>query len=135
MPGVDRTTAVQATRRPNRAAGTLAGSVLFDSAIEHYRATFANRAMYTPLVTTSLSPLASAHGTRDDTHGAHIARDVIYAGTAAVGVIGTGIHAFNIGKKPSLRWENLFYSAPIGAPAALVLSGLFGFLSERARDN
>jgi hypothetical protein len=28
----------------------------------------------------------------------------------------------------------LFYSAPLGAPAALILSGLLGFLAERVRD-
>ena len=34
-----------------------------------------------------------------------------------------------------LSWQNLFYSAPIGAPAALALSGALGFLAERVRDN
>ena len=36
---------VAAARRLNRAAGTLAFSVLFDSAIEHYRGSFHNKAM------------------------------------------------------------------------------------------
>ena len=38
-----------AARRLNRAAGTLAVSVLADSAIEHYRGSFENKAMFTPL--------------------------------------------------------------------------------------
>src|SRR5215471_10351929 len=28
----------------------------------------------------------------------------------------------------------MFYAAPLGAPAALLLSGLLGFVAERARD-
>ena len=135
-PVLDRNTAVRAARRLNRAAGTLAGSVLFDSAIEHYRGSFANKAMVTPLVTASLSLAVSAHGLADQRHGSRLARDIVYASTAVVGLVGTGFHAFNIGKRPGgLRWENLFYSAPIGAPAALTLSGLLGFLSERVRAN
>ncbi|MBE7213187.1 MAG: hypothetical protein INR65_19410, partial [Gluconacetobacter diazotrophicus] len=135
-PPVDRTTAVRAARRLNRAAGTLAGSVLVDSAMEHYRGAFHNRAMYTPLVTASLSLLVSAHGQADRSEGAHIARDTVYAGTALVGLVGTAFHAFNVGKKPGgFSWQNLFYQAPLGAPAALTLSGLLGFLGERARDN
>jgi hypothetical protein len=46
-------------RRLNRAAGMLAWSVLADSAIEHYRGSFKNRAMYTPIL-VSLMTLASS---------------------------------------------------------------------------
>jgi hypothetical protein len=53
----------------------------------------------------------------------------------ATGVMGTGFHLFNIGKRPGgFSWLNLFYAAPIGAPAALSLSGMLGFLAERVRD-
>jgi len=135
-PVVDRQVAVRAARRLNRAAGTIAGSVLFDSAIEHYRGSFHNKAMFTPLVTSALSLAASLHGTRDGKPVPHRARDAIYAAAALTGVVGTGFHIFNVGKKPGgFCWQNLFYSAPIGAPAALLLSGLMGFLSERVRDN
>ncbi len=58
-----RPAAVRAARRLNRAAGVLAASVLADSAVEHYRGAFQNRAMFTPLVTASLSLAVSAHGT------------------------------------------------------------------------
>ncbi len=57
--------AVRAARRLNRAAGVLAASVLADSAVEHYRGSFQNRAMFTPLVTASLSLAVSAHGNAD----------------------------------------------------------------------
>ena len=52
------------------------------------------------------------------------------------GVVGTGFHIYNIGKRPGgFCWQNLFYAAPIGAPAAISLSGMMGFLAERVRDN
>ena len=54
-PEIDLGTAVRAARRLNRAAGTLAASVLADSAIEHYRGSFHNKAMVAPLVTSALS--------------------------------------------------------------------------------
>ena len=46
----------------NRAAGMIATSVLADSAIEHYRGSFHNKAMCTPLVAAALSLGCSAHG-------------------------------------------------------------------------
>lgn len=135
-PAIDHETAVRAARRLNRASGTMATSVLIDSAVEHYRGGFHNKAMYTPLVTSALALTASLHGTCDDSPAAHAARETIYAGTALTGVAGTAFHIYNVGKKPGgFCWQNLFYSAPLGAPAALVLSGLMGFLGERVRDN
>ena len=131
-----RQATVRSARRLNRAAGTLAASVLVDSAIEHYRGNFHNKAMITPLITSSLSLAASLHGTADNRGEAHIIRDIIYAGAGLTGLVGTGFHIYNISKKPGgFGWQNLFYSAPLGAPAAISLSGMLGFLSERLRDN
>ena len=124
-----------AGRRLNRAAGTLALSVLADSAVEHYRGSFENRAMYTPLVSATLTLLASAHGVADRREAAHVGRDVTYVLAAAVGLVGTGFHLYNIGKREGgFSWLNLFYAAPLGAPAALSLSGLLGFAAERVRN-
>ena len=33
-----------------------------------------------------------------------------------------------------MSWHNLFYAAPLGAPAALSLAGVLGLLAERVRD-
>ena len=127
---------VVAARRLNRAAGTIATSVLIDSAMEHYRGNFHNKAMWTPLVTASLSIAVSVHGLSDKRHGAHPLRDVVYAGAGLVGAIGTAFHVYNVTKKVGgFNWQNIFYSAPLGAPAAMSLSGLMGFLAERVRDN
>ena len=127
---------VRAARRLNRASGIIAASVLADSAMEHYRGEFHNRAMWTPLVTAALAVAVSVHGHIDRRTGAHRGRDLVYAAAGLTGLIGTGFHLYNITKKPGgLCWQNLFYAAPIGAPAALSLSGLMGFLSERVRAN
>lgn len=127
--------AVTAARRLNRSAGTLAMSVLADSALEHYRGSFQNKAMYTPLVVSALTLAISLHGTSDKRKGAHVLRDTVYALAAAAGVVGTGFHVYNVGKKVGgMSWQNLFYRAPLGAPMALLLSGLVGFCSERVRD-
>ena len=113
----------------------IATSVLADSAIEHYRGSFHNKAMVAPLVTAALSLAVSAHGNADKRPAAHRVRDGVYAAAALTGLVGTCFHIFNISKKPGgFSWQNLFYSAPIGAPAALTLSGILGFLAERVRD-
>ena len=132
--GSDGTTL--AARRLNRAAGTIATSVLMDSAMEHYRGDFRNKAMYTPLAASALTLLASFHGHRDFQPKAHWARDTIYALAGLTGLIGTGFHLYNVGKRPGgFCWQNVFYGAPLGAPAAMSLAGMTGFLAERVRDN
>ena len=135
-PVVPQAATVKAGRRLNRAAGVLAMSVLADSSIEHYRGAFHNRAMWAPLIAATLSLIGSGYGVADRREGAHIARDAVYALAATVGVVGTGFHLYNITKRPGgFSWLNLFYAAPIGAPFALSLSGLMGFLAERVRAN
>lgn len=134
-PRLARGSAVPTARRLNRAAGVIAAAVLADSAVEHYRGSFHNKAMLAPLLTAALSLAVSVHGNADPRPAAHRVRDGVYAAAALTGVVGTGFHLFNIGKKPGgFSFQNLFYSAPVGAPAALILSGLLGFLAERVRD-
>jgi hypothetical protein len=122
-------------RRLNGSSALLAFSVLADSAIEHYRGSFVNRAMYTPLVTAALTLGGSLFGLADARPKKHVARDTIYAAAAATGFGGLGFHTYNILKRPGgWSWQNLFYAAPIGAPMALALAGLLGRGAERVRD-
>lgn len=135
-PAIGYATAVRAARRMNCAAGTLAASVLADSAIEHYRGEFHNKAMYLPLATSLLSLAVSLHGMADRRPAAHRVRGTAYAAAGLTGLAGTAFHLINITRKPGgVCWQNLFYSAPIGAPFALILSGGLGCLAERVRDN
>ena len=113
----------------------LAGSVLFDSAIEHYRGGFHNPAMVFPLLSSSFSIIASLHGLGDRKASIRRERHVAYAAAAATGFAGLAFHAYNVGKRTGgVSWLNLFYGAPLGAPAALILSGLLGVGAERVRD-
>ena len=131
-----REATVTAARRLNRAAGLIATSTLLDSGVEHYRGTFHNKAMITPLVVSALTLAVSAHGTRDERKVAHRVRDSIYAAATLTGVVGTGFHVYNIGKRPGgFCWQNLFYGSPLGAPAAVALAGLLGDYSERLWDS
>lgn len=124
-----------AGRRLNSSAALLAFSVLADSAIEHYRGSFENRAMYTPLVVGALTLGASLFGMGDRRAARHPLRDAVYGVAAATGLAGLGFHAYNILKRPGrLCWLNLFYSAPVGAPVALALAGLLGRSGEQVRD-
>ncbi|PZA12498.1 hypothetical protein DNX69_11045 [Rhodopseudomonas palustris] len=126
---------VIAARRLNRAAGLLATSVLTDSGVEHYRGAFKNKAMYTPLVVSAATLAISLHGTADMRPAAHRSRDLTYTVAAITGLVGTGFHFYNVGRKlGGFCWQNLFYGAPLGAPMAILLSGLLGFASERVRE-
>jgi hypothetical protein len=125
-----------AGRQLNLSAAILALSVLADSGVEHYRGSFRNRTMYAPLGVAALTLGGSLFGVFDRRPKRHAARDGIYALAALTGLIGLGFHAYNVSKRPGrLSWHNLFYGAPIGAPFALVLSGLLGRGAEKVRDN
>lgn len=124
-----------AARRLNGGAAMLALSVLADSAVEHYRGSFENRAMYTPLVAATLALGASLFGVADPRDKRHGLRGAIYGAAAATGLAGLAFHTYNVLKRPGgLSWSNLFYSAPVGAPAALTLSGILGRGAEHVRD-
>lgn len=130
-----RATAVGEARQLHVGSAMLAGSVLFDSAVEHYRGSFKNKAMFLALGSAAASLVAGIHGASRETNRSEPTRDVAYLTAAAVGVIGTGFHAYNVSKREGgFSLNNAFYAAPIGAPAALILSGLLGFAAERVRD-
>jgi hypothetical protein len=132
----NRDATVRAARRLNIGSALLATSVLLDSAVEHYRGSFKNRAMYTPLVVSSLSLAVSAHGTTDREPAIHQARHAVAVTTALTGMAGLSFHLYNVLKRPGrLAWQNLFYGAPLGAPVAILLAGLLGTAAEQVRDN
>ncbi|HEY6923944.1 MAG TPA: hypothetical protein VI653_10775 [Steroidobacteraceae bacterium] len=123
-----------AGRQLNLSAALLALSVLADSAVEHYRGSFNNRAMYIPLASAAGALAASVYGALDKGGGRHRGRDILYGLSAATGLAGLAFHTYNITKRPGgFSWLNLFYAAPIGAPAALVLAGLLGRGAEKTR--
>ena len=83
--------------------------------------------MYTPLLMSALTLAVSAHGTADRRPDIHRVRHGVAVAAAATGLAGTGFHIYNVLKRPGrLSWQNLFYGAPLGAPMAILLSGLLG---------
>ena len=133
-------------RRLDRAAALLAAAALSDSAIEHYRGSFHNKFMYVPLAVSTLTLAASlrdAAGARFERRWSRaivsravVSRAVVNAAAVATGIAGTGFHLYNVGKRPGgFGWLNLFYAAPLGAPAALSLAGLIGAAAHRLRSD
>ena len=61
-----------------------------------------------------------------------LAGRLIYTAALATGAAGLGFHLYDVGKREGgFDLLNLFYAAPLGAPAALGLAGLYGLLAER----
>jgi hypothetical protein len=105
-------------------AAMLAVSVLSDSALEHYRGGFENPGMFAPLASSTLALAAASRAARRPDRPAS---PLLFGAACAIGVAGLGFHAYNVLRRPGgLSWANLFYAAPLGAPAALSLAGLFG---------
>jgi hypothetical protein len=114
------------------AAGLLALSVLADSGVGHDRGNWRNPAMATPVIVSTATLVASLLGLRAPSRDRR--RGSVYVAATVAGAVGLGFHIFNLFKRPGrLNWLNLFYAAPIGAPAALSLAGLLGLLSEAVR--
>jgi len=114
-----------ASRQLNGAASLLALAALTDSAVEHYRGSFHNKSMYVPLGAAAVTLIASLCDTIAPAAADRSERNAVDAVAVATGIIGTGFHLYNIAKRPSgFSWLNLFYSAPLGAPASLSLAGL-----------
>jgi len=108
-------------------ATTLGLSVLFDSAMEHYRGSFRNPAMALPLIASSVSIGFDGSG-----KGGGVPRGLSHGASIAIGMLGFGFHAYNVLKQPGgLTAQNMFYKAPLGAPGALVLAGALGGASDR----
>jgi len=113
-------------RRLYQAAAMLAASVLSDSALEHYRGGFENPGMFAPLASAAVVLASSLDSSSGGTR-----RAAPYATACAVGAAGLGFHAYNVLRRPGgLSWANLFYAAPLGAPAALTLAGLIGLAAR-----
>jgi hypothetical protein len=121
------------SRSVHGAAALLALSVLADSAVEHYRGSYENPGMYAPLITSTLTLLAGTSGAAGRSQRRlRGARAGVYATAATVGAVGTGFHLYNLLRRPGgVSWLNLFYAAPVGAPAALSLAGMLGLAADR----
>ena len=108
-------------------ATALASSVLTDSGMEHYRGSFANPAMVLPLASSALGIAVNGRKAQRPDRGGSTVPAIGHVGAVTIGAIGLGFHAYNVLKRPGgATFTNLFYGAPAGAPAALVLAGTLG---------
>jgi hypothetical protein len=123
-------------RQLHGAAAMIGASVFMDSAIEHYRGSFKNPAMVLPIVSSAFNIASSLHGMGAAESDSHKLRTLSYATSIGIGALGTGFHLYNVATRVGgFRWENLFYGAPLGAPAALMLSGMAGLTGDRLAGN
>lgn len=110
-------------------ATMLAASVLMDSAMEHYRGSFRNPAMVLPIAASALSLGINGRASAGTAPAGRAGP--VHGAAAAIGAIGLGFHAYNITRRPGrISFTNLFYGAPVGAPAALILSGAIGAAAD-----
>ena len=120
------------------AQGLMAGSALLalavatDSSLEHYRGRFRNRAMFVAPLMSTLTLAAAGQALSGSPRAQSSTGRLVFAGAMASGTAGLAFHVYNVGKREGgFAWLNLFYAAPLGAPAALGLAGLFGLLGQR----
>ena len=111
-------------------AAVLCLSVALDSGIEHYRGQFKDRAMFVGPTMAALGLAAATWiASRPEDSRKALPR-IAFATVGVTGLIGLGFHTYNILKRPGeLDALNLFYGAPLGAPAALTLVGLYGVIA------
>jgi len=111
-------------------AAILCISVALDSAIEHYRGQFKDRAMFVGPTMALLGIGAAAYIAFRPERANDALPRIALVTVGATGLIGLGFHTYNILKRPGeLDALNLFYGAPMGAPAALTLAGLYGIIA------
>jgi hypothetical protein len=113
------------------AAGALAFSVVADSSMEHYRGGFYNRAMYIGPAVSALMLVATARDAAATGPRPNPARRVLYGAAGVTGLIGTGFHLYNVGKREGgWRLTNVLYGAPVAAPMGITFAGLFGLAAS-----
>jgi hypothetical protein len=130
MPSVNRAS-LEASRLLNTAAATLAASVLTDSTAEHYRAGFHNRAMFIA-PTVSAATLATATASAFAPRGHGLVPGAVFAASVVTGLVGFGFHLTNVSRRVG-GWNsaNVFHGAPIAAPLAITMAGVFGIAASR----
>lgn len=133
LPGA--VTTDRAARNLNTAAAILAASVLTDSAAEHYRAGFHNRAMFIAPIVSAAALVVSA-GSAFTPRRLNVLSRAVFALSAATGLVGFGFHVMNVTRRPG-RWnpENLFHAAPLAAPVAITMAGMLGVAAARLVSN
>lgn len=132
---------LRAGRLQKTLAGTVAGSGLplgLEMYLEHYKGSFGDFWMWSPIVTSPLVSAAGAAGLRSQS-AARTVLPAVGALYAINGIIGTYTHLRGIRNKPGGLSEptyNLVMGPPLLAPGSLILIGALAMLAglvERER--
>ncbi|MCA1725434.1 MAG: hypothetical protein LC748_14540, partial [Thermomicrobia bacterium] len=104
-------------------------------AYEHYRGSYSQRVMYTPVI---LSPtlLAAAIAGATNRKAARTVLPVVSALAVADGLVGFGFHVRGVHRKPGgwrLPVNNLIMGPPILAPVLFAISGYLGLIASFLR--
>lgn len=120
----------KASRLLNTAAATLAAGVLTDSAAEHYRAGFHNRAMFIAPIVSAAAMVTATAPVSPTRHG--VLPRAVFATSVVTGLLGFGFHLTNVSRRVG-GWNsaNVFHGAPIAAPLAITMAGLLGLAAAR----
>jgi hypothetical protein len=115
-------------------AATAAASALplgFEMYLEHYKGSFGDPWMWSPIITSPLLSVAALAGVSSP-RAARTALPAVSALYALNGVIGTITHLRGVYRKPGGFSEptyNLVMGPPLLAPGSLILVGLVGLLA------
>ncbi len=103
----------------------------FEMYLEHYKGSFGDPWMWSPIITSPLVSVAGLAGFRSP-RAARTVLPAVSALYAVNGVIGTITHARGVQRKPGGFSEptyNLVMGPPLLAPGSLMLIGLIGILA------
>jgi hypothetical protein len=115
-------------------AATVAASALplgFEMYLEHYKGSFGDPWMWSPIVTSPVLSLVAGAGVASP-RAARTVLPAVSALYALNGVIGTVTHVRGVHRKPGGFSEptyNLVMGPPLLAPGSLILVGLVGLLA------
>ena len=105
----------------------LAAEVFFN----HYKGSFANKFMWSPVVLTPALGLAALGAVRSE-RVAHSALPVLSTALAANGILGTYFHLRGVSRKPGGLKEplyNIVMGPPLLAPGSLTMVGGIGLMA------
>ncbi|MEX6505917.1 hypothetical protein [Jiella sp. M17.18] len=128
-------------RRAGRGLGLFTAAGLFGLTAEigllHFRGAFHDKLMYAPVLAVPLTGMAMLAATADPVPRRNdLARKTLET-TAALGIIGTGLHAYGVSRNMGgfTNWtQNLFQGPPIAAPPSLAGIALMGFSALHLLD-
>ena len=137
LPGGLRATAVSEARELHVGSAMLAGSVLFDSAIEHYRGSVKNPTMWLALATAATSLAAGIDGAMREDNSSEPLRDAapytqprilgvsagrLLSGLTAVGLLGTTAEAWLLHFRGNFQRKAMYLPVTLPPSAAAVVA-------------